>query len=753
MGQGWERRFRVVFLLFFSLSARFAFAAAESRTPRSPQKPLRHEVSVTLKLIQVFVTDRKGNPVTDLRKEDFVVYDNGRHVDVTEFEIHVLPDARSEGFRAGEMIVPTPAVSPRQVHLLPGKFFLFFDFAYNNLGGIRKAREAALHFLDEKVVPGDEVGLLSISMLKGLIIHEYLSADHQKVRDAVAALDVESALSSGRAEDIEDEYWRRMAEETPPDKRSQFGRKSIYELNADRQEARNQALVIVQQIISLARALRNVPGQKHFIFFSTGVPGSMIHGYQSGYAQVTSVIRTSDGLIRGPDFGDPVLRTANEEMYRELAASGCSFFSFDTREAALTLPGASLFAYEAETFGTGYRDVFSEAGASKPPVELFKDDKLTGRYTIGRLSKLTGGEYFSNINEFEKNLDKVQVLAENYYVLGYRLADERDGKFHDLKVKVLRKGCEVRAQSGYFNPKAFRECSDLEKNLQLVELALTGKSPYETPLPIPIVPLSYVSGGETRLGVLARITPEAIEKFLGGRVEVVTLMFDDKEDLAGLQRIEADLSGYEGMDVFAAAEISLGPGRYDCRVVVRDLETGTAAVAAGRVEIEERMSAGLKAESPLLLLPGGALAYFEDVSGKEGGRAGSWSDVYAFDRARFAPIVGDGIPAGTMRLAAVVPCSVGGILAPRIVLEAKLVDPASGMMIPLPITSARMTRKGDLEIFFLEMSLAGVPPGNYDFAVRAEETGSGLTSEAKAGIVLRSFVTTPKRLIHVIPGK
>jgi len=41
---------------------------------QAPQEELQHEVTVTLKLIQVFVTDKKGNPVKDLTKEDFIVH-------------------------------------------------------------------------------------------------------------------------------------------------------------------------------------------------------------------------------------------------------------------------------------------------------------------------------------------------------------------------------------------------------------------------------------------------------------------------------------------------------------------------------------------------------------------------------------------------------------------------------------------------------------------------------------------------------
>jgi hypothetical protein len=50
----------------------------------------QHEVKVTLKLVQVYVTDNKGNPVKDLAKEDFIVYDNGLRQKITEFERHLL---------------------------------------------------------------------------------------------------------------------------------------------------------------------------------------------------------------------------------------------------------------------------------------------------------------------------------------------------------------------------------------------------------------------------------------------------------------------------------------------------------------------------------------------------------------------------------------------------------------------------------------------------------------------------------------
>src|SRR4030042_1754304 len=65
----------------------------------------------------------------------------------------------------------TPLSPPRS--LMPRKFFLFFDFAYNNPKGIIKAKETALHFIDSRLQPTDEVGVLSYSALENLALWEY----------------------------------------------------------------------------------------------------------------------------------------------------------------------------------------------------------------------------------------------------------------------------------------------------------------------------------------------------------------------------------------------------------------------------------------------------------------------------------------------------------------------------------------------------------------------------------------------------
>jgi VWFA-related protein len=718
-----------VFFLFSGLcliaGSTFQSSSA-SQEKAQVQKPLHHEVSVTLKLVQVFVTDKKGKPVQDLQKSDFVVYDNGEKKEITEFEKHILtkPAAKAGPRPAEEKINQTPLPPPDKVTVMSRKFFLFFDFAFNNQKGIIKAKEAALHFVDTEISPSDEVGLLSYSMFKGLSIHEYLTMNHRKIREAVEALNAKAI--AGRAECIEEEYWRRAQEGTADDPR----------LRAERQESKNQAQNFILKIAALAKALRYVPGQKNIIFFSTGIANSLIYGNQAGNPQnyySFSLDLNKGNLVRQKfDPGDYVLRKQNEEMLRELTAANCAVFSFDTRESAKV---PSLFTYDEQTFGGGSRDIFSVGGWSQGQVPMMKDDKITGLYSITRLSKLTGGKYFSNIGEYKKNLDQVQTLTGTYYVLGYYINDQKDGAFHEIKIEVKRKGYEVRGQTGYFSAKPFREYSNLEKELHLFDLALAERPLLQTPMNFSIIPLSYAAREETRLEMLSKIPLEAIEKFSGKKVEIVSLVFDEKDNLASLQRAEVDLTKCHGIDVYFMSGASLPPGQYKCRLVIRDLDTGDGAVASANANVARKAFVGLTLHTPLLLVQGSNSVYLEgaDAKKKEGF---SWDDAYPFDRAQYMPIIGE-VPKGTPKLIAVVPCSITGIVQPDITLTALLINSTSGEKIAMTLSILTKASKEDIEIRFVELPLNNIPLGKYLLYFHGEDAGTRFVSYAQAPLIIK----------------
>jgi VWFA-related protein len=308
------------------------------------------------------------------------------------------------------------------------------------------------------------------SAMKNLTLHEYLTADHQKIRETVQAFGIGNGVV-GRAEDIEEQYLRQDFGDTDLD--AEIANMQAHALKSDRQDSKTKVLFFLTSMTDLAKALRYIPGQKNIVFFSSGIPASLLDGVEGADF----------------DFGDHRLREQTEQLIKELSAASCAVFAFDTREAPKV---ASFFSYEEYTFGNQGRNIFN---LQRTPLmqmldPAIKDERLTGLYSLGKLSYETGGKYFGDINEYHNNLEQMNNLTGSFYVLGYSINEQWDGQYHQIKVEVKRKGCEIRAQAGYFNPKPFKEYSEIEKKLHLFDLALNERPLFQTPMTLSMTSLS-----------------------------------------------------------------------------------------------------------------------------------------------------------------------------------------------------------------------------------------------------------------------
>jgi VWFA-related protein len=520
---------------------------------------LRYEVAVTLKLVQVFVVDKKGNPVMDLAKDDFVISDNGKKQVITEFEKHSLNFPSPGAVEQPAGLEETPLQTPRS--LMPRKFFLFFDFAYNNPKGIIKAKEAALHFIDAQLQPTDEVGILSYSGLENLELWEYLTTDHKKAREVVEAFGLKKL--SGRVDNLQEKYYEAVTGQNPIDAGA-WGRATLrgnekklpdmgakpdldrtLELKSWKFAERGElhAVMFADRLKDLALALRYIPGQKNIVLLSSGVPYSLIYGLQAPY-----------GDVRFGSFGNSLLKQRYEDMLHELTASNCLIYALDTEEA-----GASLK----------------------------KETRTMGVFTLQKMTSATGGKYFGNINHYAQHIEKIQNLTGSYYVLGYSIDEKWDGAFHTIKVDVGRPGCEVLAQRGYFNPKLFNEYSALEKMLHLVDLALNENPVFQRPVRFPVMRATCPLDKKSNLCLTAELPLEEIRETLPGKFEIVSIVFDDRGNTVELKREVKTAAEFSNKIVIHQADFKLAPGTYECRVIIRNLETGRGAVGGTSVIIEK----------------------------------------------------------------------------------------------------------------------------------------------------------------------
>ena len=549
-------------LVFFFLAGFYVGVDLAAPEAQRQQTQLKHEVKVTLKLIQVYVTDKKGHPILDLTKDDFIVLDEGQKQTLTEFERHVLA-LPSEKEEAPPEVVETQVPPARE--LMPRKFFLFLDFAFNNAKGLEKTKEAALHFIDTQLQPTDELGLLSYSAIKSLTLHEYLTTDHSAVRKIVRSFGIHEI--AGRAEDFEAMYWNLIQEENPKDASSSgfidFRGENFREmtpLKQRREESKLQAHNFFRKLTELAKALRYVPGHKSLVLFSSGVPYSVFAGIPPPALNPLAMLgfvptsEDSDPLEKLADMQklEPHLTSRYEDMLKELSSANCTIYALDTVELSSALA---------------------------------RDAPTRGSYTLQQMTSATGGKYFGNIANYEKHIEKIQDLTGCYYVLGYYVDDNWDGAYHKIKVDVSRPGLKVHAQKGYFNPKPFSEYSDVERMLHLVDLALSEEPLFQTPVRFPLEVVPCPAGGKGNLCLAAKIAVEKIRDVLAGKSEFVAVIFDDKENIVSLKRNEKKTYTLTGELFTFGAAFSLSPGKYQCRLVIRNLETGRGAVASATAVI------------------------------------------------------------------------------------------------------------------------------------------------------------------------
>jgi VWFA-related protein len=564
---------RYVFSIFLILIFLFANNIPLISIPyleNEPQEQEQHEVTVTLKLIQVYVTDKDGKPAMDLALEDFELSDNGKKKDLTEFEKYTLslPQIEKEKKPLEQIFQPkpTPTEEIQPAQSMNRKFFLFFDFAFNNREGIKKSREAALHFIDTKLHPTDEVGLLSYSLLNSLSLHEFLTTNHQKVREAVEEIGMKNVL--GHANNVEEQFWRNTLKLSAPDASEyaqpldnskfsgdpQFQKMREQATNMDRGAFRQQVSSFTTKLRELAKALRYIPGHKHIILFSSGIPTSFLYGIPTPFG-VSTTYRRDLNVNMEDNLGDTARRIKFESMLKELAASNSQFYTLDTEDLRET---------------------------------ILQDEQMLGGGTMKQISKTTGGKYYGRVHNYEEIMEEIQNVTSSYYVLGYYIGEQWDGKYHKIKVKVKKKGYKVRAQSGYFNPKPFTEYSKIEKQIHLVDLALNQRSLFEDPIRFYLEPGIDFEKKKDNLKLLSKISVDDLQKIAGENVEIVSLVFNEEDTIVGFKREDIDFSELPTKEFLHTSVMTIPPGAYKCRVVIRNLETGRGAIGISSVYIPQR---------------------------------------------------------------------------------------------------------------------------------------------------------------------
>lgn len=697
------RRAGKALIFSFAVFSILSFRLGSQQSPR--QKVLRHETAAVVKLVPVRVLDQNGRPVTDLKKEDFILYDNGQLQKITEFEVHSLEELGKAPEKAGA------APAKEALKEKNRKYFILIDIQ----GGGGAGKKAAQHFIDTKLKPGDEVSVLYYGPMTGLNMVTYLTSDKNKIKKAI-----------GRAGEL------------APGGPGVSG--------TELEEGERQALAErAQRIIARSEGAGGGEGKGTVTAQSEARETATIQSKSSGAVRIeseasdaspvrASMVTEVAGLNlfarSGPDFQSNMSELAKAMRYIS-GSKNVLFFSGRGANIDKTL-GREFAASNTPVFTVNTKNWIVK-GVTQLSI---KEKYIYTEHPLKEFALASGGQYFADVKDIETIADEIQTMSGNYYVLGYYIDEKWDGKLHQIKVEVKRQGYKVFAQDGYYNPKPFAQQSDIEKKLQLYDLAFAETPVVRDYLEMPLDPLLSSAGKGSNLVVLSKIPVDEKLGIPPGKADFYTFIFDKDHKTIQSTQSEIELAPQAQKTIYPYLTAALEPGEYECRFVARDTANGRAVIGKTFFKIPEPLASGMKFDSPLLFVPGKDPQFFKiSRAKKDANLAPSLIDFYPLLPLHCSPLVKN-LEADDKTIVAVIAAVFPAGPLPEVNLDVRLTSASTGeeFAIEARVLESKRVENGK-DVLVLEIDLPELQPGDYELEIKATESQAQAQSVMKTSIV------------------
>jgi len=388
-------------------------------------------------LVEVVVTNNKGEAVSGLKKEDFEVMEDGKPQGVTIFEEH-------------------RGAPPTQIKLPPMP-----PGVYTNFPLTQTAESVNIILLDALNTPSSDQSYVHSQMLKylqtipprtrvaiftlasRLVMLQGITTDSSQLLAAVHSAKAGPSPSALRPSTAESDANQRrvdfMTSEAPqpPPANQTLAQAEVDPINATKQFLSDTALfqtesrigMTLEALQELGRYLSGVPGRKNVIWFSGSFPA---------------------GIVPNSDLADPFSTAAN--------------FKDEIRKTTdlLTTAHVALYPVAAEglvsdtAFQVNNREISEKRGTISMQDTIQQSNAATSdldasHASMEQLAKDTGGQAFYNTNGLSDALTRVVNNGSRFYTLAYVPTNANlDGKYRHIVVKLANGKDSLAYRRGYY---------------------------------------------------------------------------------------------------------------------------------------------------------------------------------------------------------------------------------------------------------------------------------------------------------------
>jgi VWFA-related protein len=385
--------------------------AAKPPAPAPPDQPVFRTGIDTVR-VDVIVTDRQGNPVTDLTLADFEIEEDGKPQKAETFRLIKIDAATQPGYT--QRSIRTRNDEETAAADENSRIFMFFLDDYN----VRRetsmsVKKPVIDFIANQLGPADLAGVMHpLTPIDAAVVNR----NHQGVINAV--------------EKFEGRKWNYEPVNA-------VERNYVYRLTPDAIEMlrRQVSLTAIRGICTKLGSLRE--GRKSLIVISEGYSAMLPPQMRS---HLPGGIASPGDLTRDPFAGNNVYEerakfSAQLDLGRELQDV------WDTCNRHNT----SIYAVDPRGLAAGEFDI--TANISMVTSQQYLSASID---TLRELAANTDGRAIVNRNDLAGAMKQIVRDASAYYLVGYTTSAPTDGKFHEIKVRVKRPGVQVRARRGFW---------------------------------------------------------------------------------------------------------------------------------------------------------------------------------------------------------------------------------------------------------------------------------------------------------------
>ena len=510
----------------------------------------------TLIQVPVVVTDKNGNHIRGLTKDDFHITENGKEQKISTFEELVastnrIATAPTQPDEYSNLAVSLSAQQPHAVSVI------VIDTINTPFLDQVRGRHALIKYLADNIDTRQILALMVITS-RGVYVVQGLTGDPQLLLQVLRKVSGEIPQSVDTPVDIQ----ANAAFGEIPHQIDSSNSTNLSDMRAAVQALQDYTDTVAAQFqqaraiemtmhgfLGIAWALSGVPGRKSIIWCTSGFPF----------------------VLSAPDVVPGIFGPLYERTINALIDNQISVYPVDVRGIMTTGEGEAR-----------------QAGSISAQQMNNRTWLLWDTYhSLDEFADMTGGTAFYNTNDLSGSFKSAADDSSSYYLVGYYL-DTKDNHagWRQQKVKVNKKGVEIHARKGFFITKATVQ-PDFMRDYEL-QTALTN------PVDATGVPVSLKwtdisgEGAKKKAGFVVEIPPNgvSIEGGQGSRLKLDlavsayrTNSKDDKPVVTIGQNVNTpvtpeQLATVRSKGIAINQNLEIAPGQYIVRLVVRDSATG-----------------------------------------------------------------------------------------------------------------------------------------------------------------------------------